>query len=51
MNLLEPVGYMVKKEQNKINKRKIDLQQLNEQNKPFIVDKEAQLKIVDADYL
>ena len=30
MNELEPVGFMVRKEQDKINKRAIDLQLLDE---------------------
>ena len=50
MNELEPVGFMVRKEQNKINKRAIDLQLLDEQQKPSISVKQAELKIFDTDY-
>ena len=50
MNELEPVGFMVRKEQDKINKRAIDLQLLDEQQKPSISVKQAELKIFDTDY-
>ena len=48
---LEPFKLIVKKEQNRIKKRVIDLQMLEEENKPTISVKEAELKIFDADYL
>ena len=47
---LEPFKLIVKKEQNRINKRIIDLELLNEKQKPSISVKEAELKIFDADY-
>ena len=47
---LEPFKLIVKKEQNRINKRVIDLELLNEKQKPSISVKEAELKIFDADY-
>ena len=48
---LEPFKLIVKKEQNRINKRVIDLELLNEKQKPSISIKEAELKIFDADYV
>ena len=50
MDKLEPFRLIVQKEEYAIEKRMKILLQLNEQNKPSIVEKESELQIVDAEY-
>ena len=50
MNVLEPFRVMIKKACFFINKEQTKLQLLCDQKEPFIVEKKAELKIVDAEY-
>ena len=50
MEKLEPFRLIVQKEEHAIEKRMKILLQLNEQNKPSIVEKESEFQIVDAEY-
>ena len=51
MDGMEPVRVIAKKLEQKIKKQIADLLVQEEQQKPLINDKNAELKIIDADYL
>ena len=50
MDGLEPSRFMVKKQTHLIDEEHKKLVILGDQQKPFIAEKDSELKIVDADY-
>ena len=50
MNETEPWKVIAKKEEQRMDKEITDLKFLEEKQKPFIIDKQAEFEIVDAQY-